>query len=139
MNLSFIYLNLIISLLFYNLQNLVSNTFHSLDSRVTVFLVNIMKSNDRNLIFVADLFYRDNLPPPSLLNLVYICSFWWSSRWVPGGITLRNEPLEVEYESPRTATVCFTCAMSGMKVSIMKEMINVNLFMMLVLVLMLLM
>lgn len=40
---------------FYNLQNLVSNTFHSLDSRVTVFLVNIMKSNDRNLIFVADL------------------------------------------------------------------------------------
>lgn len=51
-----IYLNLIISLLFYNLQNLVSNTFHSLDSRVTVFLVNIMKSNDRNLIFVADLF-----------------------------------------------------------------------------------
>lgn len=41
---------------FYNLQNLVSNTFHSLDSRVTVFLVNIMKSNDRNLIFVADLF-----------------------------------------------------------------------------------
>lgn len=41
---------------FYNLQNLVCNTFHSLDSRVTVFLVNIMKSNDRNLIFVADLF-----------------------------------------------------------------------------------
>jgi hypothetical protein len=48
-------------------------------------------------------------------------------------------PSKVEYESPRTATVCFTCAMSGMKVSIMKEMIIVNLFMMLVLVLMLLM
>ena len=44
-------------LFLYHLQNLVGKASHSLDSWVTVLLVNVMKGKDRNLIGLADLFY----------------------------------------------------------------------------------
>ena len=45
-------------LFLYHLQNLVGKASHSLDSWVTVLLVYVMKSDDRNLLGFADLFYR---------------------------------------------------------------------------------
>ena len=44
-------------LFLYHLQNLVGKASHSLDSWVTVLLVNVMKGKDRNLIGLADFFY----------------------------------------------------------------------------------
>ena len=39
------------------------------------------------------------------------------------------KPSKVEYESPSTATVCFTCAIRGLRANIKRQTITDNLFM----------
>lgn len=39
------------------------------------------------------------------------------------------KPSKVKYESPSTATVCFTCAIRGIRANIKRQMITDNLFM----------